>query len=357
MGWTGSPHFNLMLMKSIVTYCLLFIGSTSFGQNDTLGYHGGTYSFGKDIEKGAVGYLAVYPVSATKALFYLDVCRGAPSYNMGMLFGVMDIEGSTGTYENHQNEWMDCSLQFVFAKKSVVIDYFDEKYNCGFGHAVYANNTYKLVDKEVPQYYISGEGDTIPFIAVYANMVETDFYRIPEVEPMHEFSMESEGMLADNQLWLGNDTLGQVLVSFEEGDYGEFVDAHFYKTNVPKDLIHRLNITTEEGEMATNEQKERAFKGFVNQATPMVSSVFESRNHIRLGDSNDRSLRLYGEPAKTEVIEGVEVLFWDFDGEHDFYPEELEKGERIARDSFGFRVIQYYRDGKLIAQFLASEMP
>lgn len=345
-------------MKSIYICCLVLVSSIVFGQKeDTLDYQGGTYSFGKNVEKGAVGSISIYPISSTKALFYLDVCRGAPSYNMGQLFGVMNIEGPNGTYENRLNEWMDCSLQFVFSKKHVVIDYIEDGYNCGFGHAVYANNTYKLIRKDIPQYYITGSGDTIPFIAAFANMVEVDVYPVPEIEVLHEFSMQSGNTFANNQLWLKNDSLNQVLVSAEYGDYGEFIDVHFYKNKVPKDLIHRMEFTTEDGELVENAQKEMDFDGIASQATPMTASVFESANGLRLGDRKEESIRLYGEPHQTEVTEGIERLEWKFSGEHDFDPKELKKGERIARDSFGFEVIQYYENGKLIAQMLLRAMP
>jgi hypothetical protein len=49
--------------------------------------YGGTYSFGDNAEKGPVGHLSVYPESDSSLLFYLDVNKGAPSFNMGMLLG------------------------------------------------------------------------------------------------------------------------------------------------------------------------------------------------------------------------------------------------------------------------------
>ena len=46
---------------------------------------GGTYSFGDNIETGPVGSVKVYPLSENAALFFLDINRGAPSYNSGQL--------------------------------------------------------------------------------------------------------------------------------------------------------------------------------------------------------------------------------------------------------------------------------
>ena len=42
---------------------------------------GGIYRFGTNVENGPVGGITLYQLYDSTALFYLDICRGAPSYN------------------------------------------------------------------------------------------------------------------------------------------------------------------------------------------------------------------------------------------------------------------------------------
>lgn len=125
---------------------------------------GGTYSFGDNIEKGPVGSVIVYPLTDTSALFFLDVCRGAPSYNLGQLFGQMTIKDHIGVYDSQlDGDDLNCLIKFEFDSDQLKVTTGEGSDDCGFGHTLYANNTYKLVDKSIPKYFINGEGDTIQF--------------------------------------------------------------------------------------------------------------------------------------------------------------------------------------------------
>lgn len=125
---------------------------------------GGRYSFGDNVEKGPVGSVIVYPLTDSSALFYLDVCRGAPSYNLGQLWGQLSIKDNVGTYDSKiEDDDLNCVLKFEFSTENLKVTTDEKHDDCGFGHAVYADNTYKLVDKSIPKYFINGEGDTILF--------------------------------------------------------------------------------------------------------------------------------------------------------------------------------------------------
>lgn len=117
----------------------------------------GTYQYGTDIENGPVGRVTIYQSNDSSALFYLDICRGAPSYNLGQILGELSIEGNKGIY----NE--DCSLLFEFHDDQLKIQTDDKNSECGFGHAVYADNSYKLINRTKPKFFIDGQGDTIYF--------------------------------------------------------------------------------------------------------------------------------------------------------------------------------------------------
>ncbi len=171
---------NISYLIAVLTICSC--GNTDSGKNKTLNTTtsqssdkqeieiksslniGGTYSFGDNVEKGPVGSVIVYPLTDTSALFFLDVCRGAPSYNLGQMFGQMTIKDNVGVYDSKlDDDDLNCLIKFEFNADQLKVTTGEGRDDCGFGHAVYADNTYKLVDKSIPKYFINGEGDTIQF--------------------------------------------------------------------------------------------------------------------------------------------------------------------------------------------------
>jgi hypothetical protein len=124
--------------------------------------HSGIYSFKID-EEGPSGMITVYPNSDSTYLFYLDVCRGAPSFNLGFKFGEMIMRHDTGFSSTREDEFSDCDLMFVFTKTDVTVTTADGHDDCGFGYGVYADHTYPRIDTLVPEFFIDGEGDSILF--------------------------------------------------------------------------------------------------------------------------------------------------------------------------------------------------
>lgn len=125
--------------------------------SEALPNKGGTYAFGEGVEIGPVGSLKVFPVDSEKALFFLDVNRGAPSYNMGQRYGAMSLKGDEGTYEAD-----GCVLRFEFGQGSVKVQQ-EAGTDCGFGANVRADQDYELIDSAVPEFYVKADGDTVKF--------------------------------------------------------------------------------------------------------------------------------------------------------------------------------------------------
>ena len=123
---------------------------------------GGTYNFGTDLMKGPAGSVKIYPRSESTALFYLDVNKGAPSYNMALLAGEMKQTNGSWLY-NAENGSSSCTLKFSFDNAQVKIEVISGQENCGFGNGVNVAQTYKLTDRNIPSFYINGEGDTVKF--------------------------------------------------------------------------------------------------------------------------------------------------------------------------------------------------
>jgi hypothetical protein len=123
---------------------------------------GGTYSFEIVAGSDMSGSLLVYPLNNNAALFYLCIFRSAPSYNSGELWGEMTIENNVGIYK-FDDENGNCLLTFKFSAGQVEITTDEKCNNCGFGHGVYADHIYKLINKSIPEYYINRQDDTVRF--------------------------------------------------------------------------------------------------------------------------------------------------------------------------------------------------
>lgn len=137
--------------------------TTSPANRLSLTERGGEYSFGDDVEAGPVGSLTVHPLSKDTALFYLDVCRGAPSYNLGQTSGKMVVKDTIAIYEEYEDELFNCKLKFHFRDSQITIETETGREACGFGGNVYVDYTYYQESKVVPEYFIAGNGDTILF--------------------------------------------------------------------------------------------------------------------------------------------------------------------------------------------------
>ncbi|SMC77045.1 hypothetical protein [Moheibacter sediminis] len=127
----------------------------------------GIYSYGDDIEKGRVGTVTIYTENKDSAIFYVDVNRGAPSYNMGLLLGKVKLENGYGIYYK-KNEYSDrgCKFSLKFKPHELAITTLEDQDECGFGNGVYIDGTYTRTSDVQPEFYTSGEGDKVYFKSI-----------------------------------------------------------------------------------------------------------------------------------------------------------------------------------------------
>ena len=158
-------------MKKTLIFGLLFFSIISYGQtkidrtNKLLtSKYAGTYGYGKDVEKGRIGTIFIYPETDSTILFYIDLNRGAPSYNMGSLYGRVKIINSSGTfYTKFDYSDNGCKWTFLFLRSNLTIKTIDEQDNCGFGGAVFADGIFKRISNKMLDYFEDMEGKKIYF--------------------------------------------------------------------------------------------------------------------------------------------------------------------------------------------------
>lgn len=116
--------------------------------------YAGTFAYEKG-KSGASGTIQIYPESDSTVLFYLDINRGAPAYNMGALYDRIKIGKGHGTYESRDER---CQFKMQFSTDRLTVATIKEFYNCGFGQGVLVDGIYQRTSKKIPDYFVNLEG-------------------------------------------------------------------------------------------------------------------------------------------------------------------------------------------------------
>ncbi|QNL47818.1 hypothetical protein H8S90_13410 [Olivibacter sp. SDN3] len=124
----------------------------------------GQYGYGPGADKGRTGTMTVFPNDNKTLLFGIDLSVGPPSYNMGALFDTLTVDesGHLAIFENDKGYGdKGCKWEVMFHGDSLTIKTLNGANECGFGNGVYADGTYRLIDRNLPDAYTDQVGDTI----------------------------------------------------------------------------------------------------------------------------------------------------------------------------------------------------
>lgn len=154
-------HF---LTGLLITFAILGLAQNNNNQALQTVKYSGIYSFGENVEKGAVGSVTVFAETDTSILFFIDICRGAPSYNLGQLYGRLKIENGKGIYFSKYNfDEKGCKWQVTIDDNTLTINTLDDCYECGFGGNVIADNKFIRKNLAWPEFFTDGQGHKIFF--------------------------------------------------------------------------------------------------------------------------------------------------------------------------------------------------
>jgi hypothetical protein len=127
--------------------------------------YAGTYRAAYPLAPGGAADLLIYPETDKSLLFYIYLNRGAPSHNMGEMYGRIEIDGQRG-FMHRQLDYTDapCHWELAFGEDGTLsIESRDGQRDCGFGFGVYADHHYKRVSSEVPQSFETLDGRKLHF--------------------------------------------------------------------------------------------------------------------------------------------------------------------------------------------------
>ena len=170
-------------------------------------------------------------------------------------------------------------------------------------------------------------------------------------------SYRSGQLVSHDKAWFCNDTLDQAIVFVMYTDFHRLITYHFYKDSIPIDLIDRMPLNLANGDLATQEQKLIDLEGFLNQSVRIGSSFFVSEYGFKLGDSKEKATQIYGEPDKQTVTGSTEILSWSFRGDMSSSSSSGPENRPIVKNSFGYDVMMYFKNNKLLAQILYNNAP
>jgi len=118
-----------------------------------------------------------------------------------------------------------------------------------------------------------------------------------------------------------------------------------------------MELDTESGEVASEKQKRKDFDVFLKQTTKISSAYFTSDKGFKLGNKKQKANDIYCTPDKQSMNIGVEKLEWEFIGDTFYDGKTVLKGKTLEKDSFGDRIVMYFKNGKLIGQILHNDIP
>ncbi|HEV7231306.1 MAG TPA: hypothetical protein VGO45_08265 [Bacteroidia bacterium] len=156
-------------MKTSVFIWLLLITKAGFSQLhphhelETAKY-AGVYSYGENPNTGATGSVTIYPETDSTVLFFIDICKGPPSYNLGQCYARLKFKNGNGIYYTKDDyEKKGCMWDLTINNKLLIIKTLDGCHECGFGAGVIADNQYALRKDSIPAFFKNGEGTKVFF--------------------------------------------------------------------------------------------------------------------------------------------------------------------------------------------------
>lgn len=160
-----------------------------------------------------------------------------------------------------------------------------------------------------------------------------------------------------DKAWFSNDTLSQTLVFELYTDYHRMVTFHFFNNSIPKEIIERIELHTDQGEIASEKQKEFFLKGFLNAAKRINRSYFTTNKNIKLGDKKVNALKIYGKPDKISKSGNVETYEWNLTGDLLYDGKANLMGKPLAKHNYGHQVLMFFENDKLMGTILFNDIP
>jgi hypothetical protein len=196
---------------------------------------------------------------------------------------------------------------------------------------------------------------------------KSDNYFIPDDYPVTnemfkncQLQKDIDGVFSFDKAWFKNQDLGEVLIFELYTDYHRLAIYHCKSEFLISDLIKQVELHRKTGmstfDLADEEKKQKVFKKFFDNSEEIDKSYFKTKQDIRLGISKSDALKKYGNHSMDTIINNIAVLKWDFQGSYAIAETGEKPKGKVAKDSFGFHVVMYFKMDKLVAMILKNDI-
>ncbi|MFT7033674.1 MAG: hypothetical protein ACJA2S_002182 [Cyclobacteriaceae bacterium] len=137
---------------------IAFVLMANYHTHSQINFPAGTFE--RSGSNGGNGWITAYPESDSTALLYIELTRGAPSYNSGSIYTRINLTSSEIILRRVDID-LKCEIGLLIKKDLVVLNTLNN--DCGFGHGVVSDGTFKKISSKTPQYFTNGEGLKVNF--------------------------------------------------------------------------------------------------------------------------------------------------------------------------------------------------
>jgi hypothetical protein len=158
-----------------------------------------------------------------------------------------------------------------------------------------------------------------------------------------------------DMVWFGNRSLNQTLIVQLYTD--DFRNAIYLLKNddIPGDLLSKIEFVNDDGDRAPIAAIKNHIAEFVKASKQIAKHFFVSQKGFRIGEDTTRAFLIYGLPAKKTTKGNLVKYQWDFPGENS--GESKNKKQAMAKESFGYQVTIFFRNGLLTGLILHNDIP
>ena len=147
-------------MKLRISLVLIIFLEVLFCDFQNPSIYDGVYRYGDPSGDKPNGQIVIFTESDSSLLFYIFISRGAPSFNMGTLYGRVIIKDGKGvfSYDEFEYKGQACKFAITISKDTLSIATIGKNYECGFGGNVFADGIYKKVKNLKQDFFIDPHG-------------------------------------------------------------------------------------------------------------------------------------------------------------------------------------------------------
>jgi hypothetical protein len=164
----------------------------------------------------------------------------------------------------------------------------------------------------------------------------------------------------ENEIYFKNTELNETLIFELYTDYYREAIYHFKADFLFPPLIKQIDLWQKKDGMhvlTDVDKKLQTIKKFIDSSEEIDKSYFKTTQGIRLGINKEEAIKKYGIANSDAFLNDVEILKWDFQGDELLAATGEKPFGKIAKNSFGYHVIMYFKMNKLIAMILNNDIP